>query len=217
MKQRKIRGHKRLQKQITNWTNDALAINLDFLSNNNYWYEKIIVHPWCDLSRTNSEIPEPKSVTRKLILSALEEIYDNWKLQLDKLGEPYYLKIWLYQPRVSKSQVVCAIGEKIAYYTTCFNSIDVPRKKSDLTNQLSPTFEWESFEDSQIWSEQDLAAPKELYSNIEDYHDSIRLLSKIKKANYRTLAIDTPDGNDILHFQPKGLIWIGEKSNGIES
>src|SRR4051794_26854525 len=115
MKQRKIRGNRRLQKQIPKWVTDALTINKDFLSKNKYWYEKVIVHPWCDISIIKSEIPEPKSVTRNLIISALEEIYDNWKIQLDKLNEPYYLKIWLYEPRVSKSQVVCAIGERIEY------------------------------------------------------------------------------------------------------
>lgn len=211
MKQRKIRGNRRLQKQVPKWVADALSINMDLLSRNKYWYADVIVHPWCDISIINSEIPEPKSVTRNLIISALEEIYNNWKLQLDKLNEPYYLKIWLYEPRVSKSQVVCAIGERIEYYNNNFNRIDIIRKKSDFCNKLSSELEWESFEDSQTWSEEDLLSPIELYRNIEDYNESIRLLLKIKKANYKTLEIDTPDGSDILYFQPKGVIWIGEK------
>ena len=211
MKQRKIRGNRRLQKQIPKWVGDAVGINMDFLSKNKYWYADVIVHPWCDISIINSEIPEPKSVTRNLIILALERIYDNWKLQLDKLNEPYYLKIWLYEPRVSKSQVVCAIGERIEYYNNSFNRIDALRKKSDLCNKLSSEFEWKSFEDSQIWSEENLLSPIELYKNIEDYNESIRLLLKIRKANYKTLEIDTLDGSDILHYQPKGVIWIGEK------
>ena len=211
MKQRKIRGNRRLQKQIPKWVADAVGINMDFLSKNQYWYVDVFVHPWCDISIINSEIPEPKSVTRNLIILALERIYDNWKLQLDTLNEPYYLKIWLYEPRVSKSQVVCAIGERIEYYNNSFNRIDALHKKSDFCNKLSSEFEWKRFEDSQIWSEENLLSPIELYKNIEDYNESIRLLLKIRKANYKTLEIDTLDGSDILHYQPKGVIWIGEK------
>ena len=184
---------------------------MNFLFENKYWYADLIVHPWCDISIIKSEIPEPKSATRNLIISALEEIYNNWKLQLDKLNEPYYLKIWLYEPRVSKSKVVCAIGERIEYYNNNFVSVNVIRKKSDFCNKLSSEFEWDSFEDSQIWSEEDLCSPIELYRNIEDYNESLRFLVKIKKANHKTLKIDTLDGSDTLHVQPKGVIWIGDK------
>jgi len=211
MKPRKIRGNSRLQKQIPGWIAGASFIDMNFLFENKYWYADLIVHPWCDISIIKSEIPEPKSATRNLIISALEEIYNNWKLQLDKLNEPYYLKIWLYEPRVSKSKVVCAIGERIEYYNNNFVSVNVIRKKSDFCNKLSSEFEWDSFEDSQIWSEEDLCSPIELYRNIEDYNESLRFLVKIKKANHKTLKIDTLDGSDTLHVQPKGVIWIGDK------
>jgi len=211
MKPRKIRGNSRLQKQVLGWIAGASFIDMNFLFENKYWYADLIVYPWCDISIIKSEIQEPKSATRNLIISALEEIYNNWKLQLDKLNEPYYLKIWLYEPRVSKSQVVCAIGERIEYYNNNFVSVNVIRKKSDFCNKLSSEFEWDSFEDSQIWSEEDLCSPIELYRNIEDYNESLRFLVKIKKANYKTLKIDTLDGSDTLHVQPKGVIWIGDK------
>lgn len=207
MRKRKIRGHKRLQKQIPIWIANDSTINIDFLLKHHYWYSDVLVHPWCDISIVNSEFPEPKSKTRNQITLALEEIYNNWKLQLESLKQPFYLKIWLYEPRISKSQVVCAIGEKIAHYEKAFEKSDTIRRKSDFYNKLSSDFCWESSEDFQVWSEEDLLSPIEMYKTIEDYRYNIKLLKKIRKANYKTI----PDENDLLHLQPKGVVWIGEK------
>ncbi|RZJ98755.1 MAG: hypothetical protein EOO46_24320 [Flavobacterium sp.] len=174
-----------------------------------YWNSDIIVHPWCDISIINSEFSEPKGKTRNLMITGLEKIYDDWKITLDKIGEPYYLKIWLYEPRISKSQVVCAIGERIEYYNNLFYKVDDNFKSSDFYNKLSSDFKWNAFEDANIYSEEDLLSPSELYKNIEDYNYSINLLSKLKRRNYRLKK----ENDDTLFYVPKGKIWIGEKVN----
>jgi hypothetical protein len=54
--------------------------------------------------------------SRKFILENLFKIYHKWHGELIKIDQPFYLAIWLYDPRLLKSEVVCAIDEKISYY-----------------------------------------------------------------------------------------------------
>jgi hypothetical protein len=120
MKLKKIRGHNRKHRDIERWRITNLELGLDHLKKYNYDYAKILIHPWCDISITKSEIPVPKGETKQLILSGLIDIYHSWKSTLDEIGQPYYLKIWLFEPRFSRSQVVCAIGDRIDYYENMF-------------------------------------------------------------------------------------------------
>jgi hypothetical protein len=120
MRQQKIRGNKRRQRYIEEWRLKNLKLHFDLIEKYDSDHIGIVVHPWCDISIANSKIPEPKGVIKQLMLSGLIDIYESWKEQLDKLEQPYYLKLWLFTTRFSKSQVVCAIGEKIEYYENVF-------------------------------------------------------------------------------------------------
>ena len=141
---RKIRGHKRRWGQIDNWITRESVLDVEYLKQNLYWYSDIAVHPWCDISLTRSQFPEPKGQTKKRILQGLENVYDNWKMELEKLSQPYYLKVWIYEPRFSKSQVVCAIDERIEHYKNVFNQSNFKSEESDLLNKLNPGFKWQS-------------------------------------------------------------------------
>ena len=58
--------------------------------------------------------------TKNEIFKVLHKTYSNWKTELIDLNIPFYLGVWIYDPRLPKSEVVCAIGnEKInneSYY-----------------------------------------------------------------------------------------------------
>ena len=131
---------------------------------------------------------------------------------MDKLNKPYYLKIWLYEPRISKSQVVCAIDEKIEYYENIFEKADFKPNDSSLTNQLSSDFKWQPKVDEEPYWKSDLLWPIDQYERIEDSYSDRRLLTKLEKGNYKNKEIDSPNGNkDTIYFLPKGKIWVGEK------
>lgn len=151
MRQRKIRGHRRRQKQIERWKNHSLTLDIENLLKYKKDYVKIWVHPWSGISLKNSQYPEPNGKTKYLMLSALFDIYENWQKQLDQHGQNHYLKIWLFEPRFSKSQIVCAIADNIEYYNNVFNPSN---KKVDLNvNNYSKTkdrisaFKWKLFLD----------------------------------------------------------------------
>ena len=120
MKTKKVRGHRRRWSDIDRWVETHKNLNLEYLKEYQRDYAKIRVHPWSGISLTNSQTPEPTRQTKTKILSGLIEIYDSWKNELDKLGENYYLKIWLFEQRFASSQVVCALGDYLEFYENTF-------------------------------------------------------------------------------------------------
>ena len=212
MRYKKIRGLKRKVANIQNCINGYLELHTDHLTEHKYKYAKVYVDPWDNLTLTDSQIPEPKGKAKKEILKGLEKIYDSWKTELEKLNKPYYLKIWLYEPRISKSQVVCAIDEKIEYYENIFEKADFKQNSSSFTNQLDSDFNWQPKVDEEPCWESDLLWPIDQYESIEDSYSDRILLTKLKKGNYKNKEIGSPNGNkDTIYFIPKGKIWVGEK------
>lgn len=215
MRTKKIRGHKRRWKDIDPWLKTYKNLDLDYLKEYQRDYAKIRVHPWSGISLTNSQIPEPSGETKIKILSGLIDIYEAWKNQLDKLGENYYLKIWLFEPRFSNSQVVCAIGESIDFYENIFFKPDYSKELRTknygrLQKEVSG-FKWEYRLDEDHFDKSDLGIP-ELYANVEDYEADKRQYEKLLKKPHRTTKFKEPIGEATeSHAIKKGDVWLGEK------
>jgi len=71
LRKRKIRGHNRRHKQVKNWKENNLSLRKDILDNFQSDHIDIVVHPWCDLSLSNSigKIPPSGSIIRPLFIS----------------------------------------------------------------------------------------------------------------------------------------------------
>lgn len=215
MRYKKIRGHKRRHKQLEKWRLRNLDIREDLIETYQSDHVDIVVHPWCDSSLTNSAFPEPKRKTKQLILSGLIDIYDSWKIQLDKLGKPYYLKIWIFEPRFSKSQVVCAINKKIKYYKESF--IEPEKTKIFNANQYGQldkrmkNFMWEQWQDGDYYDNNLVGNPED-YATTKDYYDSKEWFESQMKKTHKTEILEKPEnGVSEYYFFKKGDLWIGEK------
>lgn len=211
MRLKKLRGNKRRIKEIDEWIELSTDLNIDFLKEYTYYYQKIEVQPWCNLSILNSEFPEPRSIIKNKIINGLETIYNSWRAELEKLNEPYYLKIWLYEPRISKSQVVCALQDRINYYEEQFNRITEEQKPSDLLKKFSSNINWEPAVDEEIYNESDLSTERKFYINDESFLYDKRLLKRLKNGNYRQEKLDINNNKDNLFYVPVGNLWIGGK------
>ncbi|MBK9449519.1 MAG: hypothetical protein IPN95_08900 [Bacteroidetes bacterium] len=215
MKQKKIRRHKRIWKAIENWRLGNLDLNLTgyLLTQEDRYYAKIRVHPWNRLSLTNSVTPEPRGMTKQKILSGLIDIYEDWKNQLDKLGQPYYLKIWLFEPRFSKSQVVCAIGNSIAFYENTFFEPEVKRKLipanyGKLKDRLEK-LNWDYRLDEDHYDNTEVGEP-EIYASRQDYEDAKKWFEKLLKKPHRTYQLKVPIGERTESYSFKrGDLWLG--------
>lgn len=209
MREQKIRGHNRRHKHIEDWRLENLNLRFDLIDQYNSDHINIIVHPWCDISIGNSIIPEPKAKTKRLLLKGLIDIYQSWKMQLDRMGKPYYLKIWLFEPRFSKSQVVCAIGDRIPYYENLFlksynirNS--VPENFEYIKNQ-NKTLSWNPYLDEDHFDNNEVGEP-ELYPTQRHFELSkIWFIRQLKKP-HKTTNID--EKTELYSFR-RGEIWIG--------
>lgn len=214
MKQKKIRGHHRRQKQIESWRLDNMSFDLtDYLLNErDRYYEKIGVHPWNGISVTNSAIPEPTRKTKQKIVSALLDIYENWKNQLDKLGQPYYLKLWLFEPHFSQSQVVCAIGDSIDFYENTFYKPDNakvlrPDNYGTLKTRLNE-FNYEHRLDEVHYDNAEIGDP-ELYASIHDFEATKQWFKKLLSKPHRTVKFKEPIGEITESYSfKKGDIWL---------
>jgi hypothetical protein len=205
----KIRGQNRLQKQIEPWRQYNLTIDQDNLSERHVDYVKIRIHPWCDIPLIKSYFPEPKGKTKRDILTGLLDIYDAWKIELDKLGQPYYLKIWLCEPRFSTSQVVCAISDKIEYYNNIFNKADhsktFPIKNYGRLQERLSKLNWDLRLDEDHHDSEEVLEP-ERYASFADYEDDKKWFSKLLTKPHTTHKLE--DGRELYSFK-RGHIWVG--------
>lgn len=217
VREKKIRGHKRRWKEIEYWRLDNLDLNLtDYLLNErDRYYAKIRVHPWSGLSLTNSITPDPTRKTKQKILNGLLDIYEDWKSQLDKLGQPYYLKVWLFEPRFSHSQVVCAFGDNVHFYENTFFKPEVSKVlNSDNYGRLKgrlESFNWDYRLDEDHYDNTEVGEP-EIYASIQDYEYTKKWFAKLLKKPHRTNMLKEPIGDAIEFYSFKrGDIWLGEQ------
>jgi hypothetical protein len=214
MRQKKIRGHNRRHKQIDNWRLDNLSLDLtDYLVNQrDRYYAKIRVQPWSELSLTNSITPQPSGKTKQKMINGLLDIYESWKTQLDKLGQPYYLKVWLFEPRFSQSQVICAIGDNVGFYENTFFK---PSKKTiqldsygTIKTKLSK-LNWDYRLDEDHYDNIQVGEP-EIYASRRDYEDTVKWFDKLLKKPHRTNKFIEPIGETTeLYSFKRGDLWLG--------
>jgi len=195
---------KKIIRELNKSRNDSeTKLDLEFLKQEKYynyqieeWYgEEFII----------------KGKLRKIIIETLLETYFEWKKELDKLNKKYYLAIWLYNPRMLKSEVVCAIEEKITYYENeCF--LDSKKNSEFELNQFGKlstelqNFTWDKKIDLDYINEWEMNFPKEQYETERQYYRHQRFYKKLIQEKFHVVEKD----NEKIYFHPKGDVWIGK-------
>lgn len=219
MRIQKIRGFNRRFRDIDNWRIENLDLPVDLIEKYNGDHIDIYVHPWCDISIIDSKIPEPKGKAKKMIINGLIDIYESWKVQLEKSGNPYYLKIWLFEPRFSKSQVVCAVADRIDFYENSFFKPDFkkefrPNNYGQLSERLQK-FHWDYRLDEDQYDTNFVGEPH-LYASSQDYEESVIWFNRLLKKPHRMIKFTEPivEATELYSFK-RGELWIGELLNTI--
>ena len=147
------------------------------------------------------------------MLNGLLDIYEDWKNQLDKLGQPYYLKIWLFEPRFSQSQVVCAVGENVDFYENTFFKPE-ERKNLNKNNygklkERLESFNWDYRLDEDHFDNTEVGEP-EIYASKQDYEDTKKWFAKLLIKPHRTHKFKEPIGDATESYSFKrGDLWLG--------
>ena len=148
--------------------------------------------------------------TRDDIFKILFSTYSQWKIELNKLNIPFYLGVWIYNPRLPKSEIVCAIGkDKIEYYQNkCFDLatnkteiIDVKDFKKERNSLV-----WTKKIDFDILEQWEIDFPKENYESEEDWIKQQEEFKIFISNSYK--FEDEKKGK--RYYNNVGEIWTGE-------
>jgi hypothetical protein len=197
-----------LSKKIIRQINKSISdsehkLNIDFLKEEKYYnYE---IEEWY------GEEFGIKGELRKKIIETLLKTYFEWKNELDKLNKEYYLAIWLYNPRMLKSEIVCAIDEKVNYYEN--ENFLASNKNSEfdlnqfgvLSTELQK-FTWDRKIDLDAVEEWEINLPKEQYESEKKYNKDQKFYNKLIREKFHVVEKD----NEKIYFHPKGDVWIGK-------
>jgi len=213
MKSKKIRGGKHILNSIEQWKKDNISLDVEDLQHSQRDYVKIWVAPYSNLELGNSRFPEPSGLIRSRILEGLLNIFESWQTSLEKLDEPYYLKIWLYDQRFSKSQVVCAIGDFLDFYETTFHKPE-NQKHIDLNSYGSlshkmKTMDWQYALDEEHYDNTSIGEIWE-YETERDFYKTKRWFNNRLKKPHRKIVNSLSDKETKEYYSFKhGTVWIG--------
>ena len=194
---------KKIIREINRSINDLdHKLDVDFLRRENYFnYE---IEEWY------GEEFGIKGELRKRIIKTLIRTFYEWKQELEQLDQDYYLAIWLCIPRMLKSEVVCAVGDKISYYKN--EAFLTSEKKStfnfeqfgNLSDELE-NFDWQRKVDMEAIYEWEINYPMKQYESEKEYYKDQRFFKKLIREQFHVVERE----NERIFFHPKGDVWIG--------
>lgn len=149
------------------------------------------------------------------MILGLLDIYESWQTKLGSLGRPFYLKIWLFEPRFSQSQVVCGIGDKIESYDNAFYKPGHEKKLNPANygklQQRMSQFQWEFGLDEDQHQASDIG-DAESWGSLADYEETKIWFERLMRKPHRTWKSEQEgDGSEDIHFFKRGHVWIGGK------
>jgi len=193
---KKIRGWKNQVKKIEKWKNVNINLDIESLKQKNRDYLKIWIDPWYRLIKRN-----PPNWYCKLILKSMIEIYMSCFKTLQEFGEPFYLKIWLYDSNFIKSQIVVATQDAFNFYDNVFekNISDrrFPYEKYDTKGLELKNFNWERYIEDYV-----------IFEKIDDLSEVEA--SKLKKRAYKVQRTKYNNSEDVCYRVKIGDILVGE-------
>ncbi|MFX3632391.1 MAG: hypothetical protein ACE3L7_09485 [Candidatus Pristimantibacillus sp.] len=200
---RKIRGWKRRIGKIDRWRQNAIVLDKESLEKHQRDYVKLWIHPFYSIPRRNP----PIWYNRKL-LEAMLDVHASWHQTMIQDNEPFYLKIWLYDPHFINSQIVVANKENLHFYDHTFDdslaSKGFPFEKFISLKDKLLQFDWKLHIDSDVYTESDLI------DNVRLGWSTVSELEQIQKKAYRTETINLGDGTKDKTYSIKvGDVWVG--------
>jgi hypothetical protein len=101
---KKIRGWKRRIRQVERWGESIKQPYLNYFISNrdSHTYNRCYLYPFYSLDKRH-----PPLWFYKLILSKFIAAYFDWEKAFNKIGLPYDLQLWLYDPAYIRSEITC--------------------------------------------------------------------------------------------------------------
>ncbi len=193
---KKVRGWKRRLRELERFRLAHRTLDVDALRRDELAYVKLWLDPWSRL------VPrDPPVWFRRRVLAAFLDVLHSWGRALEATGEPYYLRLWLYDPRFHRTQVVAAMGERIRWYETMFvpaagaRALPPPQFR-DPAYDLAEV-EWEPCLDTDVLLEDDASDERDL--------------ARIRR---RASRVEHARWGQALFLFDRGLVWLGKPATG---
>lgn len=199
---KKIRGWRRRIKQIDQWKQRFIDLDMEEMFRSNRDYVKLWIDPFFRLTRRN-----PPIWYSRLLLEAMIEVYQSWYEQMQRLNEPFYLKIWLYHPNFIHSQIVVAFRDCLHFYDNTFEkSNDKKAFPSQLYGKIAglQDFKWELALESEYYRLAELQADVSMGLRTD------KSIEVIKNKAYKHEIVKVSTGEDTVYSVKLGDVWLGE-------
>lgn len=190
---KKIRGWNNKIKQLHSWKiNVKRSIRYELENNSRLYYK---IHLSSFLSLTNYKIP---TWYKKLIVNNLIVIYNEFEANLGN-NDKYYLKIWLFENDILRSQVVYATNDYFNFYDKTFNiqaiKLNLP---PTLSTSESNKMKWDQAYSTYSISDSDFNE----YINLNIYTEEEVI--KLKKNCIEKIE----HGDDYLYFYIDDYVYL---------
>lgn len=133
------------------------------------------------------------------MLGSLYQVYQAWKVELDAMGEPYYLKMWLYEPWIEDSQVVCAVRDLLGSYDNMFDRLDeqCSPEAIQIVPEMGKVDNWVPNRHAAYYSE-------------SEWQDDEKMMKWLKGGGFETKEMQFGDGtSDTTYIVPTGRVFVG--------
>ena len=199
---KKIRGWKRRIRQIDQWGERIKIPYLKYFikENGSHTYDRCIIYPFYTLDKRH-----PPLWFYKLIISKFITAYFEWEKAFSKLGLPYDLQLWLYDPAYIRSLITCykmnEEGERKQFVWE--STIEKPFPHHKLASPLYNLgqFEWILADDANVVFEDDL--------DIEE--------TTVEELTADGFERKVQGENEVYYTQRVGDIWIGRLKDTMAS
>lgn len=136
------------------------------------------------------------------------DVYQSWYQKLNELGEPFYLKLWIFDPHFINSQVVAAYKDYLHFYDQTFEvgyqEKEFPFGKYTYLREKLEMFYWHRHIDCDVYTESDLL------DDIQLGWMSQNELEAIKRKAHKVETIHLSDGEiDRTYSVQVGDVWVG--------
>jgi hypothetical protein len=200
---KKIRGWKRHIRKIEKWKRRVMDLDMEHLHTYHRDYAKLWIHPFYALPRRN-----PPAWYNALLLEAMVEVYAHWNKTLLATGEPYYLKLWIFDPHFIHSQIVAAYQDCLHFYDQTFDAQKIekpfPFHKYPKIQDKLQLFDWHLYVDCDTYAESDLT------DHLQRGWMSEKEAASIRQKAYKTTVIQLPNGETDTGYSVRaGDVWVG--------
>ena len=186
---KRIRGWQKMLRKLKQLEDHHLEIDIHRLKYFGYCTYQLHISPFSNLTPRN-----PPGWYFREFMESMIRVSENWKRELEKEDQDYYLAIWLFSPREFKSQLVAAVGARANYYRTLFKEMNEECAFPESIQKWKNAFSWKPHWDF------------ELYSKDADELEA-EDISYLKKMS----AIQQKAGDEIYYLVPQGTVWVNEE------